>query len=188
MDSVDRAFKEVNRADFLPEDLRHKAGVDVPLPIGFGQTNSQPTTVRMMLDWLEAEKGQKILDIGSGSGWTSALLANIVGPAGQVYAVDTIEELVEMGLQNCRQAGIANVRFFTAGSHIGLPKYQPYDRILVSAAGVSLPKELLRQLKIGGKMVIPVRNDVLEITKLSDSQEDIKTHTGFVFVPLVGYS
>ena len=86
-----------------------------PLPIGFGQTISQPTTVKFMLSWLDAMPGDEVLDIGSGSGWTSALLADIVGPQGIVYAVERIPELVKFGRDNCRRLGIENVFFFQAG-------------------------------------------------------------------------
>ena len=102
IDLVKKAFKEINRADFvLPEHL-NVVGVDAPLLIGYGQTISQPTTVKMMLEWLDAKPGNKVLDVGSGSGWTTALLSNIVGKKGKVYAVERIPELKEFGEKNCQ--------------------------------------------------------------------------------------
>lgn len=185
MDIINQAFKMMHRRDFMPEDLRNQAEIDIPLPIGFGQTISQPSTVRRMLRWLKAQPGEKVLDIGSGSGWTTALLSQIVGPSGRVFAVERIPKLVEFGRDNCNRAGIQNVRFFQADKQYGLSEYSPYDRILVSAAAQKLPKELLNQLRIGGKLVIPVQNDILEILKASEHKYETKIHPGFVFVPLI---
>jgi protein-L-isoaspartate(D-aspartate) O-methyltransferase len=185
MDLVETAFKQVPRHEFIPDELRAHSQVDAPLPIGFGQTISQPTTVRMMLDWLQVEVGNKVLDVGSGSGWTSALLGTIVGRRGKVYAVERIPELVDFGRQNVERLGLKNVSFFLAGKNYGLPRHASYQRILVSAAADKLPNQLLEQLEVGGKMVIPVKNDVLEITKHSRTNIEIITHTGFVFVPLI---
>lgn len=188
MEYIDKAFAKINRLDFVRPEHIDLTDYDAPLPIGFGQTISQPTTVRMMLEWLEPEPGNKILDVGSGSGWTTALLANIVGSKGMVYAVELIPELVEFGRDNCQQLGIKNVRFYQAKKAYGLPSRAPYDRILVSAAAEHLPKDLLDQLKIAGKLIIPVRHDILEIEKLANGQLETDVHPGFVFVPLVDKS
>lgn len=183
---VQKAFENVNRGDFvLPED-KNKADLDVPLLIGHGQTISQPTTVKMMLEWLDPQKGEKILDIGSGSGWTTALLSNIVGEEGKVYAVELISELKVFGEENCKKIGIKNANFFLAGKVFGLQKFAPYDRILVSASAESIPNELIDQLKLGGKMVIPVGNSIFEVMKDNKGTTKTKEHYGFVFVPLVG--
>jgi len=185
MDEVAKAFKAVRRENFLPPQQVGSFDLDAPLPIGFGQTNSQPTTVRRMLEWLEVEPGNKILDIGSGSGWTTALLARLTGPEGQVYAVEVVPELVDFGRGNCQKAGIKNAEFYQAGTALGLPRFAPYDRILVSAAANRLPQELLEQLKNGGKLVIPVNNDILEIEKRAGGQIETFAHPSFVFVPLI---
>jgi protein-L-isoaspartate(D-aspartate) O-methyltransferase len=184
MSRIAQAFAQVDRANFVPEDMRDDAKHDVPVPIGFGQTNSQPTTVRMMLEWLDARPGDKVLDVGSGSGWTTALLAHIVGEAGKVYATERVPELLDFGRRNCERAGVRNAWFFQAGSIIGLPDYAPYDRILVSASAAELPRELADQLKPGGIMVIPVQDDVQEIAKDTAGNLDIIMHPGFTFVPL----
>lgn len=185
MDPVREAFKAVPRANFMPEDLRGHAHVDSAMPIGHGQTISQPTTVEMMLRWLEVEPGNKVLDVGSGSGWTTALLSKIVGLKGRVYAVELIPELVEFGRQNCGRLGIKNATFHQAGKGLGLPEFAPYDRILVSAAAEKPPEQLLDQLVAGGKLVIPVRHDILEIEKDHESTYEKIAHPGFVFVPLI---
>jgi protein-L-isoaspartate(D-aspartate) O-methyltransferase len=185
MGIVEKAFEKVDRQDFIPRYLRDKSSLDLPLPIGFGQTISQPSTVYQMLQWLEAKSGEKVMDIGSGSGWTTALLSFIVGLKGKVFAVERIPELLNFGRENCEKLGIKNVQFFISTETYGLPDHSPFDRILVSASAKSLPTELINQLKIGGKLVIPVRNDILEITKTSKTKYKIVTHPGFIFVPLV---
>ncbi|HSW85628.1 MAG TPA: protein-L-isoaspartate O-methyltransferase [Candidatus Saccharimonadales bacterium] len=185
MDVLEQAFIKIHRKNFVPDSLLNQAEIDAPLPIGFGQTISQPTTVQLMLTWLAAQPGEKVLDIGSGSGWTTALLSQIVGSKGSVLAVEKISELVELGRNNCARVGIQNAKFFQSSKQLGLSKFSPYDRILVSASAHELPEELILKLKVGGKLVIPVQNDILEITKKSKNEYETKTHTGFVFVPLV---
>jgi protein-L-isoaspartate(D-aspartate) O-methyltransferase len=185
MDAVEYAIRSIDRANFMPENIRDKAMLDAAQPIGYGQTISQPYTVKLMLHWLKAEPGNRALDVGSGSGWTTALLSYIVGNTGLVYAVEIVPELVKFGRENCARVGVQNAYFFQAGKEYGLPKYAPFDRILVSASAQEVPEVLLEQLRIGGKMVIPVRHDILEITKLGNASYDTETHGGFVFVPLV---
>lgn len=185
MDKIDAAFKRINRKLFVDETQQNQAEWDIPLPIGYGQTISQPSTVKFMLEMLEVEPGNKIMDIGSGSGWTTALLSYLTGTKGWIYAVEIIPELLEVGRNNCQKAGIQNASFFLAGSELGLPQLAPFDRILVSAAADELPKTLLKQLKIDGKIVLPVKNDILEIVKISDKKQETFVHPGFAFVPLI---
>ncbi len=183
--NIEEAFKAVDRANFMPPEIQHLAEVDNAAPIGHGQTISQPYTVRAMLEWLDPRPGEKVLDVGSGSGWTTALLAKLVGPKGRVYAVERIPELLKFGRDNVQRLGIKNAEFHPAGDELGLPEAAPFDKILVSAAADELPDELVDQLKVGGKMVIPVHDDILEITKLPGGKLDTKIHPGFVFVPLL---
>lgn len=184
--TIDEAFEKVDRAQFMPPDVRHLAGIDNAVPIGYGQTISQPYTVRLMLEWLDPKAGEKILDVGSGSGWTTALLAYLVGPKGRVYAVERVPELVDFGRENNERLGVRNIKFFQAGEEFGLPDEAPFNRILVSASADEFPEELMAQLKISGKLVIPVGSDILEITKTSEQNgRDVRKHPGFVFVPLL---
>lgn len=184
MSRIDQAFQAVDRKQFvLPQD-KDVADQDRPLPIGRNQTISQPSTVRKMLEWLDPQPGDKVLDIGSGSGWTTALLSHLVGSTGKVYAVDIIPELVKMGEQNCMRLGIENVEFFQAADEIGLPIYAPYDRILVSASAREMHNELHEQLAPDGKLVIPVQNTIFEFTHTPHGWQQ-HTHPGFLFVPLV---
>lgn len=184
-DVIDKAFEIMSRERFVPEYAQQMARVDTPVPIGFGQTNSQPSTVQLMLEWLEVEEGNKILDVGSGSGWTTALLSKLVGPKGYVYGVEIVPALVRFGQNNLAKFDIKNARIFQAGKKYGLPRHAPYDRILVSAAAKEFPRDLWEQLKSGGRMVIPLRNDILVMNKGKTGMTEVKVHPGFVFVPLV---
>lgn len=111
MDRVAQVFAKTPRENFLPEEYGGIAAIDSALPIGFGQTNSQPSTVARMLEWLEPQPGDKVLDVGCGSGWTTALLSRLVGPLGRVHAVELVPELVEFGRQNVERLGIKNASF-----------------------------------------------------------------------------
>lgn len=182
---IDEAFEVVDRAKFVPKGLGSSAYLDTALPIGYGQTISQPYTVRLMLEWLEAQPGDKVLDVGSGSGWTTTLLSHLVGPKGRVFAVERIPELLEFGQENCDKFSVKNARFYAAGEEFGLPEEAPFDRILVGAAADVMPPSLIDQLKVGGKMVIPIQQDIVEVSKKSKTGYDSKNHPGFIFVPLL---
>lgn len=186
MKSLDEAFRVVPRASFLPEDVRDAASMDIALPIGFGQTNSQPSTVSRMLQWLSPQPGNNVLDIGCGSGWTTALLAWLVAPNGTVHAVERIPELLIFAKHNCKSIGFVNVQFKLAGETLGDPDYTPYDRILVSAAAERLPGALLDQLALDGTMVIPVRDSIWVVHKKFDGKVTTTKHAAYAFVPLVG--
>jgi len=192
------AFKKIDRADFVRESLQSEAYEDFPLPIGEGQTISQPTTVAFMLELLKLEPGEKILDVGSGSGWTTALLASCVGieapkpkvksqkskEKGRVIGVEIIPELVEFGQKNLKKYPALPAEIHQAGAELGWPSEAPYDKILVSAAADKVPKELIKQLKVGGTLVIPILNSIWKIDKISDREIAQKEFPGFVFVPL----
>lgn len=180
------AFYKIKRADFLPPDLVSEESVNAPLPIGQGQTISQPLTVAFMLELLKPERGQKILDIGSGSGWTTALLAEITGPKGEVFAIERISELKEFGQRNLAKYHFANVQLFCQDGSKGLPEFAPFDRIIVAAAAFEVPQALREQLKVGGRLVIPTEaQDIRLIEKVSSIKYKETAYPGFVFVPLI---
>jgi protein-L-isoaspartate(D-aspartate) O-methyltransferase len=152
-----------------------------------GQTISQPYVVAFMLELLEPQEGQKILDIGFGSGWTTSLLAEIVGKNGKVYGIEIVPEVFEFGKKNIEkynflQKGIVEI-FLMDGSK-GFPEKAPFDRILVSAAAKKIPEELISQLKDNGILVIPDFEGIWKIKKINGKIEK-EYHYGFVFVPLV---
>ena len=185
-DAVELAFRAVQRARFLPEDQRDRADQDAPLPIGHGQTNSQPFTVGAMLRLLDVPPGARVLDLGSGSGWTTALLAHLVGPDGRVIGVERQEALIEPSRQALLAddtAGVAEIRLARPGV-LGAPEDGPYDRILVSAEARQLPDDLVEQLADGGVMVIPVGPTMRRVERRGDELRDTE-HGAFRFVPLV---
>ena len=192
-EEIIEAFRRIDRADFVPEEYGDEAYGDYPLPIGRGQTISQPSTVAFMLELLRPAEGDRILDVGSGSGWTTALLAQIVGPKGRVWGLELLPELAKFGSENLAKydfphAGIQQARSTgsgQAGDVLGLPQEAPFDKILVSAAGQEIPKELINQLKVGGRMIIPVQSSVWKIDKISEEKVDKAEFPGFVFVPLI---
>lgn len=182
------AFQKIDRADFVLEKFKKDAYVNSPLPIGYSQTISQPQTVAFMLELLRPEVGDKIMDIGSGSGWQSALLAEIVGTRGKVFAIELIPELREFGEKNAskynfKAKGI--LKFICLDGTKGLQEEAPFDRIIVAASGKDAPPALKTQLKIGGRLVIPIENSIWLIIKKRENDFEEKEYPGFAFVPLI---
>ena len=160
------------------------ASYDGPLSIGHGQTNSQPRTVDAMLRLLRVQPGQRVLDVGSGSGWSTALLAHLTGPSGEVLGVEMEADLVRFGSDNLAATNQPWASIHPAEPGVlGLPDKAPYDRILVSAEPRTLPDELVEQLVDGGRMVIPVHGTMLVVVREGDGVE-VTRHGGYRFVPL----
>lgn len=184
MDPVPGAFEATPRAGFLPPEVRHRAPYDGPLPIGHGQTGSQPRTVKAMLRLLAVAPGQRVLDVGSGSGWTTALLAHLVGPTGEVRGVELVPELVSFGRANLAAVGRPWARIDQAERGVlGDPGHAPYDRVLVSAGANELPSDLVAQLGPGGRLVVPVRGEMLLVVAAEDGPR-VTRHGSYRFVPL----
>jgi protein-L-isoaspartate(D-aspartate) O-methyltransferase len=182
---VDAAMRAVPRRLFLPEAQRAYAEADQPLPIGHGQTNSQPSTVRRMLELLDVHAGQRVLDVGCGSGWTTALLDELAGPDGSVVGVELEEDLAEWGRSNVVAAGRTGVVVHTARPGVlGWPDDAPYDRILVSAQARELPEELCRQLGEPGVMVVPVAGRMLVVRQTPGQEPTVEASGHYRFVPL----
>jgi len=194
------AFLEIKRVDFLPEDMKNLAELNEALPIGFGQTISQPLVVAFMLEKLQPEPGDKILDIGSGSGWTTALLAevvsqqggnkklNIKNQKGKVISIEIIPELVEFGKRNVAKYNFIEkgiVQFILADGSKGYEKEAPFDKILASASAKEIPRAWKEQLKIGGRIVAPIGSSIWLFVKNSETEFKEIEYPGFVFVPLV---
>ena len=182
---VVEAMTAVGRRDFLPPGQWRFADADLALRIGNGATCSQPSTVEHMLVLLAARPGHRALDVGSGSGWTTALLARLVAPGGRVVGVEIEPDLVEMGRANLLAAGCTSARIEQAvPGHVGRPQDGRYDRILVSAEARSIPRALTDQLADGGRLVIPVRGVLHVVDRAGDDLRDRSVPGTYQFVPL----
>ena len=182
------AFQKIDRAHFVSAKYTDLTYINEPLPIGHGQTISQPLTVAFMLELLQPEEGNKILDIGSGSGWQTALLAHIVGEKGKVYAMEVVPELKEYGEKNVSKYNFVKegrVEFFAQSAEEGLPEKAPFDRIIAAASCEKIPESWKEQLVIGGRMVVPVKNSIVLLTKDKENHIIEKEFHGFAFVPFI---
>jgi len=192
------AFRRIKRVDFLPEDIKDLAELNEALPIGYGQTISQPLVVAFMLEKLQPEPGDRILDVGAGSGWTSALLAEIVGKKGRIIALEIVPELLEFGKKNVAKYNFreeGRCEFVCADGSKGYQKEAPFDKILVSASAEVVSPSWKEQLKIGGRIVAPIGSSIWLFVKKSlsfakatagkaEEFEEIE-YPGFAFVPLI---
>ena len=186
--SLEEAFAAVDRASFLLPRDRSDADYDGPISIGHAQTNSQPRTVYAMLELLDVRPGQKVLDVGSGSCWTTALLAQLVGSSGSVLGVELVPDLAKWGAENLAGQDTPWASIRAADPDIlGIPAEAPFDRILVSAAARLLPDELVEQLTDAGVMVVPVGSTMTRVQRTGPdrSDVDITTHGSYSFVPLL---
>ena len=191
------AFERVDRKDFVSDEHKDEAYINSALPIGHGQTISQPMTVAFMLELLQPEKGNKIMEIGSGSGWQTALLASAVGgPAstrgeptrGGVFAIELIPELCALGKKNVSKYDFVKkeiVKFFCLNATRGLPEEAPFDRIVSAASAEEVPKAWKEQLKIGGRMVLPIKDAVHLLIKKGENKFEEQVFPGFAFVPFI---
>jgi len=183
--SVRDAFLAVDRADFVPERAKKMAYVDHPLSIGEGQTISQPLVVAFMLEALQPKEGDKIMDVGVGSGWQTGLLAKIVGDKGKIDAIEVIPQLLQQAQNNLSKYNFKNIKFFNQNARGGLPQLAPFDGIIAGASGEKIPQAWKDQLKIGGRIVAPVGNSVIFVMKKSKDKFEERECPGFIFVPLV---
>lgn len=183
--AIINAFKAIDRSHFVPPEYAMEQYGDYPLPIGYGQTISQPTTVAFMLEQLQPQRGERILDVGSGSGWTTALLAHIVGESGHVVGMEIVPELVAEGQRHLANFGFSHteIRQATLGA-LGAPKDALFDRILVSAAAREYPVQIEEQLNTPGILVLPIQDTVWKIEKDASGKIQKRRFPGFVFVPL----
>ncbi len=175
------AFRKVKRENFIPEDYKIHAYKNTALPIGHGQTISQPYTIALMLKLLELKNNQKILEIGSGSGYVLALI-NEIAKNSKIFGVERIKELAENSqriLENEKNIKIINKNGFN-----GLKEESPFDRILISASLNKIPAHIIAQLKAKGILVAPIKNSILKIKK-SAKKNQIEESPGFAFVPFI---
>jgi len=183
------AFSKVKRENFVPEEFREEVYEDTALPIGHGQTISQPYTIAVMLSELELKKAQNVLEVGSGSGYVLALISEIVGEKGKVSGIEIISELVSKSKQALALENRENVEVYNRNGSEGLPEKAPFDRILMSAACREIPEKLLEQLKNKGILLAPrgprFEQTIAVIKRQGDEFKTIREIPGFVFVPFV---
>lgn len=184
------AFSKVKREDFIPKNVQPMAYEDTALPVGHGQTISQPYTIAVMLSLLELkkDKAQKVLEIGSGCGYVLALLSEIVGKNGKVYGMELLKELAEKSKANLADYG--NIIVYNKNGSEGLPEKAPFDSIIISAALSHIPEKIMGQLKNKGTIVAPkgsrFEQELVAIQRKSESEFEIKNRVpGFIFVPFV---
>lgn len=185
-EKVLKAMKEVQRHKFVGEALLNVAYQDSPLPIGYGQTISQPYIVAVMTELLDIKDDHKVLEIGTGSGYQAAILSKL---AMSVITVERIPELFQQAKERLQNLGYNNIIVINGDGTIGYKKYAPYDRIVVTAAAPEVPKSLIEQLALHGKMVIPIGNRItqwLEIIKKENDTIQREKREGVRFVPLLG--
>ena len=186
-ESVISAMSRVPRELFLPVALKSRAYEDTPLPIGLNQTISAPHMVAIMCDLLDLQPGMTVLEVGGGSGYHAAVMAAMVGPRGMVYSVERMPELIAMAKRNLEKAGITNVTMIETDGSLGLPEHAPYDRISVAATAPRIPEPLKQQLKVGGKMVLPVGRDYQDLYLVTRKNGFcVEEKMGVIFVPLIG--
>jgi len=187
-ETVIRAMEQVPRELFVPQDSRHMAYLDLPLSIGEGQTISQPYVVAMMTEAMELSGGDRVLEIGTGSGYQTAILSALT-PRGRVVSMERVPALMQQARQRLQELGYRNVEVQQAGSSLGCPSKGPYDAIIVTAAAPRLPESLLSQLAIGGRLVIPVgtlSQQELVQARRTDEGLSLRVLGPCRFVPLLG--
>ncbi|HNR44749.1 MAG TPA: protein-L-isoaspartate(D-aspartate) O-methyltransferase [Methanofastidiosum sp.] len=188
-DSVKNAFLKVDRSNFIPQNLKDEAYKDVPLPIGWGQTISAPSMIALMLEVSQLKYGIKVLEIGTGSGYNAALIAEICGEE-NVVTIERIPEVYQFGMENLKRVGY-NVKIVLGDGTKGFEEDAPYDRIIATAAAPEIPKSWKDQLKEGGMIIAPVGKEryyqeLLVLKKNRDGTFDTNKYGGCIFVPLVG--
>jgi protein-L-isoaspartate(D-aspartate) O-methyltransferase len=189
-DKVGSAMLAVKREDFMPDSLRHASYADRPQDIGQGQTISAPHMVAIMVEAMRAGEGQRVLEVGGGSGYHAAIMAQVVGPSGHVYTVERLEPLAERARVNLERAGLSErVTVVVGDGSCGWKEFAPYDRISVACAAPDVPEPMLMQLSDGGTLLIPVGaryvQELVRVTRVGTKfrREGLG---GCVFVPLVG--
>lgn len=180
-------FNNLDRSYFIDNENKAFAGYDGALPIGYGQTISQPSLVLQMTFYLNPDKSSKVLEIGTGSGYQTALLAEF---SDKVFTIERIEELAETAKKRLDSLGYTNIEYMTGDGSTGWIENAPYDRIMVTAATEKVPPELLEQLKAGGRIIIPVGEQFNQNLMLINKDESGKVHSEIVnkvvFVEMIG--
>ena len=187
-DAVESAFRNIPRHEFVMSSEQDRAYYNEPLGIMKDQTISQPGVVSRMTEWLDVKEGQKILEIGTGSGWQTGILSYLVGK-GTVYSVERHSELAEFARKNLEKLQIQNTHVILGDGSLGYPEAAPYDRIIITAACKEIPSPLIEQLNENGLILAPVGDSsqsLVLLKKTSDGVIEVKKQSNYIFVPLLG--
>lgn len=189
--SIIDAFKKVPRHEFVPEGIKNFAYEDRPQPIGKSQTISAPSMIAIMMESLDFAPGQRVLEIGAGSGYNAALVAEVVGPKGEVFTIERVPELAKSAERNLKKTGYGRVKVVVGDGSLGYEEGAPWDRILVTACAPDISKPLIKQLKIGGKIGAPIGHYYMSqmwttVEKTGEEQLRTRECCPCAFVPLVG--
>jgi len=198
-ESIIRAMLKVPREEFLPNNVKHYAYADMPLPIGYGQTTSALHMTAIFCEYGELKLGEKVLEIGAGCGYMSCVYAEVVAPSnqpkskwGHVWSIEIIKELYEFAKKNVEKTGYADrVTLIHGNGSLGLKEYSPYDAIIVTSAAPRIPKEMIEQLSPKGRLLIPVGSpgfyqQLIKVTKMQDGSIKKENLGGVAFVPMRG--
>jgi len=189
--AVEIAFEKVDRKEFVPREHALHAYEDSPLPTMGAQTISAPSIVAIMSEALEVRQGMKVLEVGAGSGYQAAVLAQVVGEKGKIYSIERVSLLCEFARNNLERAGVKRVEVICGDGSKGLLEKAPFDRIIVTAAAKKIPRPLVEQLKPGGRLLIPIGEspyfqELVLVEKTRGGKIVEKPILPVVFVPLVG--
>lgn len=185
---IEDAIRKTPREFFVPKQHKEEAYEDRPIETKNMQTISQPSVVARMTEWLDAKQKMKVLEIGAGSGWQSAIIAKLVYPE-TVYAVEKHADLVEFARNNLRNANVGNVQVIHGDGIRGFSEKAPYDRIIITAACEKIPSSLIDQLSEGGILLAPIGKNTQKLVKFQKTKQGVvekKIEDGYVFVPMVG--
>lgn len=189
-DKVEKAMRKVPRHEFVPENIRDRAYVDTPQPIGEGQTISAPHMVAMMVENLDLDRGQKVLEVGGGLGYHAAVIAEVVGYEGEVYSLEYKTSLAKSAKKRVKKTGYQNIEIIKGDGSSGYEKKAPYDRISVACGAPEIPPPLMKQLLVGGKILIPIGSKffqkLIKATKIEERKIEKSNLGGVRFVPLKG--
>lgn len=182
------SFRNIDRRDFIPKESEERAYENIALPIGKKQTISQPLVVAFMLELLDLKPGEKILEIGTGSGWKTMLIANLIGESGKIFSIERIRELYDIAKLNTdkyKDLKEGRVDLLLGDGAKGYKEKAPYDKIIAAASAEEIPVAWKEQLKIGGRIVAPIKESIIIMDKIAKDKFETKEYFGFSFVPLI---
>ncbi len=183
--AIINAFFQIDRINFVPDEFKGEAYFDIPVPIFSGMTTSQPSTIAFMLEKLQPRKGEKVLEIGTGSGYLTALLSVLVGESGKVFSIEYFPELKNFAELNLRRYNFKNVTLLIGDGKNGIAGEVPFDKIVSSAETKEIPRAWEKQLKIGGSILTPIDSKIILAKKVAKNKFDAEFFSAFSFVPLL---